>query len=418
MTKILILIFLFSSCANFIKRMDKEESNFKILPRIEKTYCQETLINTSVIGPNPESTEEFSNFLKRHRELSAVDVFVLWSLVQVAYHPETNSPTAELKLLFLSTNQKVVDFWHFRPHTNLYPYISGLISILKYYKSKNTLRTLTTLLDNDFTSYATVDDNLQLFLKNNKGGISGNEEFKSIFIRADDILRHKEKFKRISFKKIATLADEQNHTDEFPINPSKINLNNLKDSTILCDFKMDHYEESIYNVQPEIIPSNLFAITYGGTSIIGISSQKVIKYEALAESYMMLGEGKDTTALCFFENKAKNHSLAFIASDSRDPGQHLFHLFKLNLEKVVTPNDLDTLLKFSRHLFLTDPLRLIYESHRGSEKQLTELLKLNIPIYNANHLGNISGLIIDQEKEKSSHHFVLDDRHEGHMSCP
>lgn len=121
--------------------------------------------------------------------------------------------------------------------------------------------------------------------------------------------------------------------------------------------------------------------------------------------------------MCYFESKNQLHSLAFLASDSRDPGQHLYHLFKLNLEKVITTSDLDTLIKFSRHLFLTNPLRLIYESHRGSEKQLTELLKLNIPIYNANNLGNIIGLLIDQKNEKKSHHFILDDRHEGHLSC-
>lgn len=400
--------------------MDKEEFNFKILPRIEKTYCEQPQINTSVTGPNPESTEEFGNFLKRHRDLAAVDAFVLWGLTQIAYHPETNSPTAEFKVLFITQNdknEKVIDFWHFKSLTNLYPYLSGLSSMLKYYKSKHSLRSLSYLLDNDFTQYATVDDNLQTFLKNYKANIAANETTKSIFLKADEVLRHKEKFKRISFKTIAHLADEQNHTDEVPINPSKINLANFKDANILCDFKMDHYEDSVYSVQPESIPSNTFTLTQNRTSFIGVASQVVTKVDNIDDNYLMLGQAKDTTALCYFESKTKDHSLAFLASDSRDPGQHLFHLFKLNLEKVTTTNDLDTLLKFSRHLFLTEPLRLIYESHRGSEKQLTELLKLNIPIYNANRLGNITGLIINQSKDKSSHHFVLDDRHEGHLSC-
>lgn len=420
MNKILLLVFLFSSCANFIKGMDKEEYNFKILPRVEKTYCAQPVISSSVFGPNPESTEEFENFLKRHRDLSTVETFVLWSLVQIAYHPETNSPTAELKILFVSTEekpQKIIDFWHFRPQTNLYPYISGLSSILKYYKSKHSLKSLALILEHEFTPYATVDDKLEIFLKDYKNNLAGNEILNGIFIKADEVLRHKEKFKRISYRTIIKLSEEQNHTDEVPVPPKKIKLANLKETTITCDFKMDQYEESIYAVQPDSIPSTTFGLSQKNISILAVSSQKP-KFESLAESYLMAGEGKDTTAICYFENKTKMHSLAFIASDSRDPGQHLFHLFKLNLEKVATPTDLDTLLKFSRHLFLTDPLRLIYESHRGSEKQLTELLKLNIPIYNANQLGNINGLIINHAKEKpSNHHIVVDDRVEGHLTC-
>lgn len=422
MIKYLIFAFLFSSCANFIKRMDKEEFNFKILPRVEKTFCEKPEVTTSVFSQNPDSSEEFEIFLKRHRELGPVESFVLWSLVQMAYHPDTNSPTAELKIILMSPEDstikksKSVDFWHFKPQVNLYPYISGLISILKYYNSKHTLSSLASLLDQELSAYATVDDQLESFLKTYKPQLAANEVFKSVFLKADEVLRHKEKFKRISFRTVVKLAEDQSHTDEVPISPSHIHMENFKDATILCDFKMDQYEESVYAVQPESVPAATFALTHKNTSIMAVSSMKP-KFDSLAETYLMGGESADTTAICYFENKTKTHTLSFITRDSRDPGQHLFHLFKLNLEKVETPLDLDTLLKFSRHLFLTDPLRLIYESHRGSDKQLTELLKLNIPIYNANQLGNINGVIMNHEKGKTSHHIVIDDRVEGHLSC-
>jgi hypothetical protein len=71
------------------------------------------------------------------------------------------------------------------------------------------------------------------------------------------------------------------------------------------------------------------------------------------------------------------------------------------------------MLSFSRHQFLKNPVRLIIESRKSTHKQLNELLKLNVPIYNAKKLGKIWGLQSTPEYSK----FLLDERQQGHLTC-
>ena len=101
------------------------------------------------------------------------------------------------------------------------------------------------------------------------------------------------------------------------------------------------------------------------------------------------------------------------SSNSRDPGQHLYHLIEYGLQEMNEIQKLDGLLKFSRHLFLKNPIRLILESERSSANQLTELLKLNMPIYNSEKLGKIWGYL----KVKKKQHFIIDNRRSGEISC-
>ena len=88
-----------------------------------------------------------------------------------------------------------------------------------------------------------------------------------------------------------------------------------------------------------------------------------------------------STAVCMIENEKKK--IWAFSNQSRDPGQHLFHLIKYGLTESSTTADVDKLIKHSRHLFLSDTVRLIIESQKSSKEQIENLLKLNLPIYNA-----------------------------------
>jgi hypothetical protein len=102
-----------------------------------------------------------------------------------------------------------------------------------------------------------------------------------------------------------------------------------------------------------------------------------------------------------------------VSSYDRDPGQHLYHLLKYIKYRKMNISELDRLIKYPRHLFLTSPIRLLLESTRSSEKQLEDLLKLNIPIYHAPELGKI-WIHLNSSK---SFGFILDERRKDHISC-
>jgi hypothetical protein len=102
-----------------------------------------------------------------------------------------------------------------------------------------------------------------------------------------------------------------------------------------------------------------------------------------------------------------------ISNLSRDPGQHLFHLIRYGLARSQRIEDVDKLIRHSRYLFLSDPLRLIIESNRSRSDQIENLLKLNVPVYNADKLGNIWSF----SKFKNTGRFIIDDRNQGSFSC-
>jgi hypothetical protein len=123
-----------------------------------------------------------------------------------------------------------------------------------------------------------------------------------------------------------------------------------------------------------------------------------------------------SSAVCVIEKKTKSGQdfMWLFSNASRDPGQHLYHLFRYGLAQVSSTQEVDKLLRHSRHLFLSDPVRLVIESDRSQDSQIENLLKLNIPIYNAEKLGNVWAYT---QFQREGAHFIIDDRNFGAFSC-
>ncbi len=101
------------------------------------------------------------------------------------------------------------------------------------------------------------------------------------------------------------------------------------------------------------------------------------------------------------------------SNQSRDPGQHLFQLIRYGLTEANSFEKIDRLLRQSRYIFLTDPIRLILESNRGTKEQTQRLLKINLPLYNADKLGNIWSFSTFENQSR----FIIDDRNSGEFFC-
>jgi hypothetical protein len=142
------------------------------------------------------------------------------------------------------------------------------------------------------------------------------------------------------------------------------------------------------------------------------TSQKIEKILPINGFPLFYGESKvRSSAVCMIENQ--DNRIWTFSNLSRDPGQHLFHLIRYGLARTKSTAEVDKLIRHSRHLFLSDPVRLAIESHRSRKDQIENLLKLNLPIYNAEKLGNIWAYTFFNSRGR----FIIDDRNPGSYSC-
>lgn len=109
-------------------------------------------------------------------------------------------------------------------------------------------------------------------------------------------------------------------------------------------------------------------------------------------------------------------TIALFSAKGRSPAQHLRHLIAYEVGLVRTPDELNELLKFSRHLFLNDPDRILYESKRGRKTQLDFFLAMKFPIYHAESLGDVFGsMSYKQSGYRTS--LIVDDREQTRLTC-
>jgi hypothetical protein len=104
---------------------------------------------------------------------------------------------------------------------------------------------------------------------------------------------------------------------------------------------------------------------------------------------------------------------------NRDPSQHLKHLFQYEIFNADSFPSLVEYLNFPRHLFLSSPERILYESKRGRKSQLDYLLSMNFPIYHIDTLGNIFGFasFFNNKKEAQFDSMFIDERNNNKLWC-
>lgn len=405
-----LLITLIQSCSYFINKADKQDGNFNLLPKTTQTYCPQKNTLLSLFGGEDQNEKRFLEIINNNQEkFNQIDLFVLWSLTILATSPESASPDSPLELIFLGQNG--YDYWKFTDQFSPHPYINGLERLLTYYNSKHNLKSLIVYLDSKLNRQLVTSEELAYFLKDKKTILMGFESYKDQYYRAEESLIAGEKFSRPSLFKLVQYINKK---ESMKLSPLLLNSIEVKDGAYQCSFDILQYEDSLYKILPKISPSRSFGIKLKDNYFMAITSLNDLSLKSLDQT-IWFEQKKESpkSAICLYWDKNQNKRIAFTSHGSRDPGQHLFHFSKYNYSKIKEQSHVDQLLKFSRHLFLTDPLRLIYETSRGDDQQLTELLKLNIPIYNANSLGHIDALFIQDQKGE----FIIDNRHMSSIQC-
>lgn len=413
-----LTLFLLFSCSIFIEKYEKdlfEENNIFPKKEIEQIMCKKSS-GFSLISENTQAQIDFRGFINNAKiKLSFIDQVVLWSLLQMNLRPDQSAPTAKLQVL-VKINGKENYFNSYSDKQGSTPYLNLLAHLLKEYKSRHTLYSLAKYLDKNYNGKLLVTKDFELFLSQNKGKIQTSKTLKSYYMRGDETLKSNERISKTSFATLVSSYQKSKRKTPYSLTQLLFTHQLPNDEQIKCNFDMGLYENSLFLINKTQIKSNIFGLKAGTNAFMAASSQEIKNYAPFKSTLFFKGNSQIRSAsVCSYssKNRKRYNDLWLFSSESRDPGQHLYHLLQYEVTKTNEPAQLRSMLSFSRHQFLKDPVRLIIESRRSGEKQVEELLRLNVPIYNSKSIGRIWGLF--NRNQGSS--FFLDERREGHLLC-
>lgn len=418
MQKIFLLaLTLLSSCGTIINKIDSPIVEKQIIidnKDVKATYCPLSMTpHIQLIGTNKSSQESYVKFSEKLKRMDVIDHLVIWSLIQLRLRPDQSSPTARLQTL-INFKDKVHYFDFFSEHDDeQYPYLYGLEWLLKKFNKSAKLESYVEIIESRFKDSLKVSHDLERFLVKNQEIIKSNPALAPLYFRGTEVLKADESTPTINLRTVISQYRKAYKQQNIVINTTLHKFSTTKGYVGECNYDFNLYSNSIFLIDKTLPISNIFGLSYGVDSFMSSSSQLLQKAESLFGTPLFKGSSKvRSAAICSIVNKS--NKIWAISNESRDPGQHLFHLIKYGLPLASTVAEVDELLKHSRHLFLSDPIRLIIESNRSDQKQIQNLLKLSVPIYHAEKLGNIWGYVQDQDQHSR---FIIDERNSGDFLC-
>lgn len=411
----LLALLLLVGCTTVIDKLDLSAEVPRRTVRIDPslTVCAHPSQRApQLVGSNPNAQKKFSELLRgpEGAELDFVEKIVVWSLLQTNIRPDLASPTARFQ--FVLRHQGPSRYQDFTgDEQGGYPFFEGLATLLKGHPKKRPLLYYAGLLDRQFPGNIVAGKQLELRLREMKPQLAADPKLRQYFFRGDELVRESERLTRIPFQKL--VGEWLTVRRPSPVNDTLFSYRKTPQLDVKCNYDFSLYDNSIFLIDKDENVGHLFGLTQGADSFLAVVSQRTPAPRALFGTPVLSGNAKvRSSAMCLI--KSPDRETWVVANQSRDPGQHVYHLFRYGLTRVQTPADFQKLISHSRHMFLSDPLRLVIESGRSREEQIQELLKLNIPIYNAEAIGNIWGW---SNIQNEGGRFYIDDRNPGSLFC-
>ncbi len=410
------LLLMLGGCSFFVNKIDtamvNETDYLKNIPETPSFCSLNEKPKLQLVSTNAHSQELYQDYAGKHPEFDFLDHFALWTLLQLSVRPDQSSPSSRLQVLLQLSGESVyLDFFSESPEDQ-YPLLFGLEWILKKYKKKTSLESYGAILDQQFPQKLKAGKELETFLMGNQAKIMDHPTLGPFFIRGTEVLKENERIPKMSFLEVIKFYRSKFSKQKVIVNNSLTKFNTESGQMGSCNYDFNLYDNSIFLIDNVIPAANLFGLAKGTSAFMASTSQKMKEIRPINGFPLFQGESKvRSSAVCVIQNDG-NRIWTF-SNQSRDPGQHLFHLVRYGLTRSKSIPEVDKLIRHSRHLFLSDPVRLVIESRRSRSDQIENLLKLNLPIYNADRLGNIWAYSFFDSQSR----FIIDDRNAGSFSC-
>lgn len=426
---LLLLLSTLSSCSYLTKKFESLTQKTKEKPTTisnKKNYCP---VNSKLqyISEDEYSLKFYKSLhpsLFENKNLSFVEKSIMFSLLEMSRRPDEASPYSRLQV-YLKQNGKTY-YYDFRPKSleddTKMPFLKGLDYLTQKFVPQKSLLSIATQLDSIIPQGIGVSLEFENFLKDNRKDLVKNDELTNRFFKGDEIITRYETFNRINYKNIVEQYQNgfsKNADYEFEKNGLTANKSAKENYQTNCNYDLSKE----ISLRDEIMSadqkkSHYIALSEGEDFFLAVSSTTLFRpFKTTPKMGYFMKSRPAAFPLPICEFKGKNQEIVLFSSEGRNPVQHLQHLEAYEIDQVDSAFTLNELLGFSRHLFLSNPDRILYESNRGRKAQLDFFLEMNFPIYHVENLGNIFGhakFIGDKQKESV---LYSDDRSTARLWC-
>jgi hypothetical protein len=424
----LILIFTFPGCSYLSKKFESMAENKNspspvVIPKIN--YCAPNS-RLQYISEDEYSLKFYRTLhpvLFENKNISFAQKAVMLSLLELSRRPDQASPSSRLQV-YLKLNGKTF-YYDFRPKKleddTKMPYLKGLDHLTKEFIPKSGLRAIASYMDSVIPKNINVSLEFEKFLRENQKDIVKNDTLTDHFIKGDEPITKYETFPRVVYKNI---VDQYNATSakdvDYEFDKNTLNNNNSKNKNFQVNCNYDLSKET--TLSEEILNSEQKKTHYMGMSegenfFLAVSSGTLFRPFKTGKMGYFMKTRSSAVPLPICEFKGKNQEIVLFSSEGRNPVQHLQHLEAYEIDQVDSVVALNELLSFSRHLFLSSPERILYESKRGRKAQLDFFLEMNFPIYHVDSIGNIFGHANFRNDKRQEAVLYSDDRSSARLWC-
>lgn len=413
----------FSSCSSLSQKLQNilEAKNGQSVVETKKiaSYC-ENKTNTQSLLEDPQF---FSSSPFKNAQLSFIEKAVLISLIEMERRPDITGPYSRLQVVTKINGE--FQYYDFRPKNldddTKISFLYGLDFLLKKNKSTNTLLGLVNFIERSWPAHYLVSNEFEAFLSRNKNDIQKDPELSKKYLKGDEILTRFESFSRSNIPKSIIAFQKKKLFDNSHYEYSKNSLNyssaDKEGNITKCNFdiKKDSFTPDDVFFESEY-SSNSFALSDRENYFIAITSSHSKKpIELKDELFLKARPASTPLPVCQLQNTSLNFDLVIASTKGRNPSQHIKHLIDYDLINSVSQESLTHTLNFARHLFLTNPDRILYESKKGRKEQLNFFLQMNFPIYHVDQLGEI--VAIANYKRSKQNSIMRDDRSNKQLLC-
>lgn len=425
----LALLLSLTSCAFITKKFEAMTQKKK-----EKVSTISNKINYCPISSKVQfiSEDEFSlKFYKslnptiyENKNITFIEKSVMLALLEMSRRPDEASPYSRLQV-YLKLNGKNY-YYDFRPKNleddTKMPFLKGLDFLTQKFVPKKSLLSIATHLDTVIPQGIGVSLEFENFLKENRKDLAKNEVLTERFFKGDEILTKYETFDRVSYKTtVEQYLNGFSKTADYEYDKNGLTANTSKKENYETNCNYDLSKE--ISLRDEIMSadqkkSHYIAISDGEDYFLAVSSTTLFRpFKTTPKMGYFMKARPAAFPLPICEFKGKNQEIVLFSSEGRNPVQHLQHLEAYEIDQVDSAFTLNELLGFSRHLFLSNPDRILYESNRGRKAQLDFFLEMNFPIYHVESLGNIFGHAKFKNDKQQESVLYSDDRSTARLWC-
>lgn len=407
---LLVFLFLNSSCSLLLKEAYDENNNrINLLPQPKtRVYCKAQESKVELLGPDKKNGEEFLKFLKSNEKMPEAEIFTLWILLHLNLRPEKVSLPSHVK--FFESQFQNIEFREF--NSGQTPLLFALNDLLKRHHSKQTVEKLDQFLKKNYRHHLYVDDDFEKFLETKKEVLWSFKELRDSLFKDNQPLKAGE---TLSFIKTAFNPSSKG-------DPIALAQNLSSQKSFFCDHDQSLYSgphEKIMTTDENVpkplllglkISDHLFFMIIDQELKIGTENSGLFHANGIAPT--------KNTPFCFFP--LEKSQLILTASHIRDPEQ-ILKLISHKIDKnFSTKEEIALLLSYPRQLTLTHPTRILIEADntrlsQSKDKDLENLFKGQYPIYQANQLGLVNAIFIENTQKESG--IVTDKRFRQTINC-